>query len=493
VTSVKRRCVIKAADLINILSRKEVFGAVEQNVAKIEYDSRLITPEDLFVAFPGAKFDGHDFIEDAIKAGASVIVCEKDFDSVVPCKIIVPDGRHALGLLAGKFYGYPSRKMKLVGITGTNGKTTTVYMIRSIFESRGKKTGLMGTIEYLAGQYQFEAFNTTPESLHIERLLSLMRSEGIRNVVMEVSSHALKMGRVRMIDFNVVGFTNLTQDHLDYHKTMDSYRESKAILFEKVKGKEKWAVLNMDDPNYDYFLSHSECSYLAYSINNPKADLHLENIEKVDDGYTFKLITPLGNEDIHLKLSGFYNLSNALCAAASAMAAGVDAGTLKRGLEAISSVSGRLEKVNCGQDFEIFVDYAHTPDALDNVLKSARELAGDKKLIALFGCGGDRDKEKRPMMAEAASKYADIIVLTSDNPRTEDPEQIIYDAKKGLDPDKESLIVVDRKEAIAQALSKASVGDIVVIAGKGHETYQIIGNKKEHFDDREVIRDALKG
>jgi len=493
VTSVKRRCTINIADLIKIIPQKEVFGDIEQNVAKIEYDSRLVTPEDMFVALPGARFDGHDYIEAAIKAGAMSILCEKDFKQDVPCKIIVPDSRHALALVAAKFYGFQSRKMKLSGITGTNGKTTTVYMVRSIFETRGKKTGLMGTIEYLAGQYQFEAFNTTPESLHIERLLSIMRTEGIRNVVMEVSSHALKMGRVRMIDFNVAGFTNLTQDHLDYHETMDDYRESKALLFEKMKGKEKWAVLNMDDPNYDFFLSHSDCSYLSYSLDNPKADLRLESIEKMDDGYKFDLVTPLGKEDVHLRLPGRFNLSNALCAAAVAMASGVDSGTIKRGLEAINFVPGRLEKVNCDTDFGVYVDYAHTPDALENVMKTAREMAAGNKLIALFGCGGDRDKEKRPLMSKAVSAYADIIILTSDNPRTEDPEKIIEDAKAGLDKAKENFVVTDRKEAIAKALSEASTGDVVIIAGKGHENYQIIGNKKEHFDDREIIREVLKG
>jgi UDP-N-acetylmuramoyl-L-alanyl-D-glutamate--2,6-diaminopimelate ligase len=475
------------------LPQKEVIGDADKSIAKIEYDSRLIKPEDMFVALRGANVDGHEFIPQAIKAGAICIVAEQNFEQDVPCKIIVPDSRHALALLAAKFYDYPSRKLKVAGITGTNGKTTTVYMVKSILESRLKKTGLIGTIEYLAGQYQFSAVNTTPESLHLERLLSLMLSEKIRNVVMEVSSHALKTGRVQMIDFNVAAFTNVTQDHLDFHHTMDEYREAKALLFDKVKGKDKWAVLNMDDPNYEFFLKHADCSYLSYSTDNTKADLYLSGIEKADIGYRFHLITPLGEEDLHLKLTGHFNLYNALCAAGVAMASGVDSGAVKKGLESMTYVPGRMEKVNIGKDFSVYVDYAHTPDALGNVMKAAKEIAGDHRLIAVFGCGGDRDKEKRPLMSKAVSEYADVIFLTSDNPRKEDPQAIIDDAKTGLNGSKEAHVVIDRKEAIAEAIAKAGKGDIVIIAGKGHEDYQIIGDQKIHFDDREVIREAAKG
>lgn len=478
---------------MQILPQKEVIGDAEKRVAKIEYDSRLIKPEDMFVALRGSNVDGHKFISNAIEAGAICIVAQENFEQDVPCRVIVPDSRHALALLAAKFYNYPSRKLKVAGITGTNGKTTTVYMVKSIFESRLKKTGLIGTIEYLAGQYQFGAFNTTPESLHLERLLSVMLSEKIRNVVMEVSSHALKTGRVRMIDFNVVAFTNLTQDHLDFHHTMDEYREAKALLFDKVKGKNKWAILNMDDPSYEFFYKRSDCSYLSYSLNNPRADLFLRGVERADIGYRFHMVTPLGEEDIHLKLTGHFNLYNALCAAGVAMASGVDSGTVKRGLEAMTFVPGRMERVNLGKEYSVFVDYAHTPDALGNVMKAAKEIAGEHKLIAVFGCGGDRDKEKRPLMSKAVSEFADIIFLTSDNPRKEDPQAIIDDAKEGLNGNKEAHVVIDRKEAIAEALAKAGEGDIVVVAGKGHEDYQIIGDEKIHFDDREVIREAAKG
>lgn len=446
----------------------------------------------MFVALTGSSEDGHDYIPESIRAGAECIVCERDFEDDAVCKVIVPDSRHALSLLAAKFYDFPSKRMQVAGITGTNGKTTTVYMVKSILDAGNKRTGIMGTIEYLAGKYQFNAFNTTPESLHIERLLSIMRGERIRNVVMEVSSHGLKTGRVNMVDFNVAGFTNLTQDHLDFHGTMENYREAKAMLIDKVNGKDKWAVLNMDDPSYEFFLNRVQCSYLSYSVENPDADLHLTGVTKIDAGYRFRLNSPLGNEEIHLKLPGRYNLNNALCAAGVALASGIDIDTVRRGLEGMSFVPGRMERVDINRDFKVYVDFAHTPDALGHVMKSAREIAGDRNLIAVFGCGGDRDKSKRPLMSKAVSEYADIIFLTSDNPRTEDPEAIIEDAKAGLNHSKETRVVLDRKGAITEAVLRASEGDVVVIAGKGHENYQVIGKEKIHFDDREVVREALR-
>jgi len=469
-----------------------VTGDAHKDISKIEYDSRLIEAGDMFVALVGNNFDGHDFISEVLSKGAVCVVCEKDFPGDIPCKILVPDCRHALALLASKFYDFPSRKLRIIGITGTNGKTTTCYMVKSIFEAKAKKTGLIGTIEYLAGQYQFAAVNTTPESLNIERLLSIMQGERIRNVVMEVSSHALSVGRVRMIDFDLAAITNLTQDHLDFHKTMEEYRQAKAILFDMLKSKEKWAILNMDDPDYDFFLKHSQSSYLSYALNNHRADLRLENIAETDQGFDFTLLTPLGEENIHMHLKGRFNLHNALCAAAIAMASGIDMQTIKQGLESIDYIPGRLERIESNRDFSVYVDYAHTPDALENVMKSAREIADSGRLIAVFGCGGDRDREKRPLMARAVSRHADVIVLTSDNPRTEDPALIIEDAKAGLNSEKEVHIIPDRKDAISTALTCAAAGDVVLIAGKGHEDYQIIGTEKIHFDDREVVREILK-
>lgn len=446
----------------------------------------------MFVAMIGSIQDGHEFIDHAIKEGADAIVCQKDGDYDAKCVIKVPDARHALSLLAARFYNFPSRKLKVAGITGTNGKTTTVYMVKSIFDQRMKRSGLIGTIEYMAGSYQFKAFNTTPESLHLERLMSIMLQERLRNVIMEVSSHALKTGRVRMIDFNVVALTNLTQDHLDFHGTMEEYREAKALLFDKVKGKDKWAVLNMDDPNYDFFLARAESSYLAYSMENPKADVRIGQVEKVDDGFTFLLFTPLGDVEIHLKLNGRFNLNNALCAASVALASGVDPHTIKRGLEAMTFVPGRMEPVHLDKDYKVFIDYAHTPDALSHAMKSAKELADEKRLIAVFGCGGDRDKEKRPLMAKAVSEFADVVVLTTDNPRTEDPQSILADAEKGLNSSREAHVIGDRRDAIAKALELAQTGDIVVIAGKGHEDYQIVGKDKMDFDDRVIVREVTQ-
>jgi UDP-N-acetylmuramoyl-L-alanyl-D-glutamate--2,6-diaminopimelate ligase len=307
---------------------------------------------------------------------------------------------------------------------------------------------------------------------------------------MEVSSHALKAGRIKMIDFDVVGITNLSQDHLDFHGDMENYKKTKALLFDKAHGEEKWAILNMDDAEYDFFRGHVDSSYLACSIENTHADLYATDIEAGPEGTCFRLVTPLGEEDVKLRLIGDHNVSNAVCAAAFAMATGMDAATIKRGLEAATFVPGRLEPIENDRGVHIYVDYAHTPDALEHTCAVCRKLT-ERKLIVLFGCGGDRDKSKRKPMGEAVSRYADKIVVTSDNPRSEDPAAIIEDIKPGLDPSIETVIVEDRKDAIQAGLEASSEGDVLLVAGKGHEDYMIVGAEKIHFDDREVIRELL--
>ena len=482
---------IKLNELLRILPKKEIFGNDEIEIGKIEYDSRQIEPDDIFVALIGANLDGHNFVSEAADKKAACVILEKDIDCDIPVKVIVPDSRHALALLAAKYYNFPSRQIKVLAVTGTNGKTTIIYLVKSILEQRGRKVGLIGTIEYLAGHYQFNAQNTTPESLQIERLLAIMRNERVRVVVMEVSSHALKTGRVRMIDFNVVGITNLSQDHLDFHGNMEEYKNVKALLFDRVHGKDKWAILNMDDPEYDFFKGHVDSSYLTYSIKNNHADLYATDIEITPRGTRFHLVTPLGEEDIQFKLIGEYNVANAVCAAAFSMAKGMDVGSVKHGLEEADVIPGRMEPVENDRGIHIFVDYAHTPDALEHVCSVCKGLT-DGRLITLFGCGGDRDKTKRKFMAEAVSHYSDKIIVTSDNPRSEDPEAIIEDIKPGLDPLVPTEIVVDRKNAIRAALDVSSEGDVLLVAGKGHEDYMIIGEERIHFDDREVIRELLK-
>ncbi len=486
----RREVNINLSDLLIALPQKEVIGYDGVEFAKIEYDSRLVGPNDIFVALVGANVDGHDFVADAVSKRAACVIVERDTDCDAPVKVVVPDTRVALAYLGAEYYNYPSRHMQVLGVTGTNGKTTVTYLVKSILEEKGRRTGIIGTIEYVAGRHRFSAVNTTPESLEIERLLTVMREERIRVAVMEVSSHALKTGRVRMIDFDVVGITNLSQDHLDFHGNMEDYRNTKALLLDKVQGKERWAVLNADDPEYGFFRGRVGSSYLTYSTGANSADIYATEIEISPTGTRFHMVTPLGTEDIDFSFVGEHNVSNALCAAAFAMAAGLDPGSVKRGLEAVKCVPGRLEPIENDRGIHVFVDYAHTPDALEHTCSVCKRLARGK-LVVVFGCGGDRDRTKRKMMGSAVSRYADRVVVTSDNPRTEDPEAIIEDIKPGLDPSVETDIVIDRKDAIRRALSVSSDGDIVLVAGKGHEDYMIIGTEKIHFDDREVIREML--
>ncbi|MFH1892896.1 MAG: UDP-N-acetylmuramoyl-L-alanyl-D-glutamate--2,6-diaminopimelate ligase [Candidatus Zixiibacteriota bacterium] len=481
---------IRLNDLISVLPVKEVIGSDTIEIGKIEYDSREIEPDDVFVALVGANVDGHDYISNAVDKKAACLVVERTPDTHASVCVTVPDTREALALLSAKYYDYPSRQMKTLAVTGTNGKTTVTYLIKSIFEERGRRIGLIGTIEYLTGEHRISAVNTTPESLQLERLLMIMKSERIRTVVMEVSSHALVAGRVRMIDFDVVGITNLTQDHLDFHKTMQEYRDAKATLFDMAAGDDKWAVLNLDDSEYEFFRARVKSPYLSYSISDRQADLSATDIRTSPTGSSFHLITPLGEEDIALKLAGEHNVSNAVCAAAFAMAAGMDISAIKRGLDEASHVPGRLEPIENDRGIHIFVDYAHTPDALEHACSVCRSLT-ESKLVVLFGCGGDRDKSKRKLMGEAVSRYADRIVVTSDNPRSEDPLAIIEDIKPGLDSAVHADIVQDRKEAIKAALDSCSENDVLLVAGKGHEDYQIIGKTKTHFDDREIVRELL--
>jgi len=482
---------IRLDDLISVLPVKEVIGSDAVEIGKIEYDSREIEPDDVFVALVGANVDGHDYISNAVDKKAACLVVERMPDTQAPVCVIVPDAREALALLAAKYYDYPSRQMKTLAVTGTNGKTTVTYLIKSIFEERGRRIGLIGTIEYLTGEHRISAVNTTPESLQLERLLMIMKNERIRTVVMEVSSHALAAGRVRMIDFDVVGITNLTQDHLDFHKTMQEYRDAKATLFDMAAGDDKWAVLNLDDPEFDFFRARVKSPHLSFSILNRQADLSATDIRTSPTGSSFHLITPLGDEDIALKLAGDHNVSNAVCAAAFAMAAGMDISAIKRGLDEASHVPGRLEPIENDRGIHIFIDYAHTPDALEHACSVCRSLT-ESKLVVLFGCGGDRDKSKRKLMGEAVSRYADRIVVTSDNPRSEDPLAIIEDIKPGLDSAVHADIVPDRREAIKAALDSCSENDVLLVAGKGHEDYQIIGKTKTHFDDREIVRELLR-
>lgn len=482
---------ITLKELLTAVSVKEVYGNTNLNIEKMEYHSSKIGKSDLFVAIKGYKTDGHNFIYDAIKNGASCIVTEKDFDFQVQAKIIVEDSRTALAQLADKFYGSPSSKLKVVGITGTNGKTTISYLLKNILQTKEEKIGLVGTIAHYIGDQKIAAHNTTPESLDLQKMFCQMLTSGIKYAVMEVSSHSLALKRVESIDFDVAIFTNLTQDHLDFHQDMESYRKTKGKLFEMLDKKDGEAVINLDDANWEYFYNKTEAPKIAYSLENKKADVFAEKVKSNLDGSKMSISTPKGKFDIETKLIGEQNVYNILAAVAGSLALQFDLQSIAQGLKSAERIPGRLERIDLGQPFDVLIDYAHTPDALERVLLTAKKLSSGK-VIALFGCGGDRDKTKRPIMGKLSNRIADYIIVTSDNPRTENPSSIIDDIFKGITGKDRVQRIEDRAQAIEQALKLAKPKDIVVIAGKGHEDYQIIGTKKIHFSDKETVEHILR-
>ena len=389
--------------------------------------------------------------------------------------------------MAAAFYGYPHKRMRMLGVTGTNGKTTTTYMVKAIAEQAGKKVGIIGTIRNMIGSESLHAEHTTPESVDLFRLLRTMADARVDMVVMEVSSHALEQYRVHGIKFDVALFTNLTQDHLDYHKTFENYLQAKKILFQNAKK----AVVNVDDPYADRIMAGLSIPILTFGVRD-RADLAASDIDITTQGVQFDLHTPSGDVRMNLPIPGLFSVFNAMGAVGMAQAIGIQLPQIKRGLESMTSVSGRLESVATGLPFSVFVDYAHTPDALENVLKTVREFA-HKRIICVFGCGGDRDRAKRPIMGEIAGRYSELAVVTSDNPRTEDPMAIIETIEEGVKRSGAKYTVIEnRRSAIAYALSVAEPDDIILIAGKGHENYQEINGTRYHFDDKEIVKELLK-
>ncbi|UCB53098.1 MAG: UDP-N-acetylmuramoyl-L-alanyl-D-glutamate--2,6-diaminopimelate ligase [Candidatus Zixiibacteriota bacterium] len=480
----------KLKELLNVLSSKKVSGDVDLSIKKIECDSRRVKPGDLFVAIEGYTEDGHKHVHSAVKNGAVAVVAQRNGNYKPKAKVIVPDTREALALLASRFYGCPSKKLKMVGITGTNGKTTISYLIRSILERNKNQVGLIGTIAYWIGEEESKAINTTPESLELQRMFSEMLKQGIPAVVMEVSSHALVMHRVDGIEFDVAIFTNLNHEHLDFHKTMDAYRQAKGLLFRKLRAKGGSGVINMDDPNWRYFGQQAGRECLTYSINDPSADFFTTGYTCTPENTLITMATPAGEMKLDFKLIGESNIYNALASAAAGFALNVDPQIIKTGLEAVTGVVGRMERIQAGQDFNIWIDYAHTPHAFERLLKSARRITKGQ-LLFLFGCGGDRDREKRPLMGKVAARYADGIILTEDNPRSEDPEAIVKHIMEGIEEKNKVEVIIDRREGIQRALKTARPGDTLVLAGKGHENYQAIGDKKIHFSDKETVLELL--
>lgn len=470
-------------------SQAELTGSGDVEIEGIEYDSRQVRPNSLFVAIKGYERDGFEFVPQAVERGAVAVVSEHDECSLVENHVKVADTRQALADLAAKFYDYPGRKLKICGVTGTNGKTTVCYLIKSIMEARSKKVGLVTSVVYDSGKETFPAERTTPESLDLQRLLYLMKKNHCVNAVVEVSSHALALHRVDNVDFREAVFTNITRDHLDFHQTMEDYLQTKKQLLKRLEGPLSYAVINIDVPEFRSFLSDITSSYLSYSLEDTSADVYCSSFDLKSAQTVFDLKTPMGVHTVTFPLPGRFNLINALAAAAAGLAAGVDIDNVVRGLETAQPVPGRFNYVECGQPFAVYVDYAHTPDAIERLCETARELS-QGKLLVLFGCGGDRDKGKRPLMGKAATSGSDYCVVTSDNPRSEEPDAIIEDIKPGLEGDQYDIIG-DRSTAIEAVLKKAEPGDVVLLAGKGAENYQEIKGVRHEFDDTNEAKRVL--
>ena len=490
----------RLSELAALLKDARISGG-DAEITSIERDSRRVREGALFVCISGAHVDAHSFIPNAARAGARAILTERE-------TVDVPDGitvlhvadlQEALDVIVPYFYDYPARAMRVIGITGTNGKTTTSYLVRAILRHAGKRVGLIGTIQVMMEDEVFPTANTTPDVIVMQQLLSEMRARGMDAVVMEVSSHALDQGRVAGIEFDTAVFTNLTQDHLDYHKTMENYARAKARLFEYVSAQGskagKTAVLNADDEASETMRAHTHCPVISYGVEHD-ADLMAKGVHLAQDGMELTLMCDGAQlAHLHIGLTGLFNVSNVLAATGAALAEHVSAADIAEALTVFAGVPGRFELVREGQPFSVIVDYAHTPDGMENVLRTARAVTAGR-IIAVFGCGGDRDRTKRPIMGRMAAELADIAILTSDNPRTEDPAAILDEVETGVLPvigAKPYEKLVDRRTAIFHAVGTARAGDTVVILGKGHENYQILKDKTIHFDDRETAREAIRG
>jgi UDP-N-acetylmuramoyl-L-alanyl-D-glutamate--2,6-diaminopimelate ligase len=482
--------------LLEALPERAVHGELPAAVAGIASDSRRVGPGDCFVAVPGFKQDARRFAAEAVARGAALVVTEGERLPVAAPQILVPSARLALARLAGAFYGHPSRRLTLVGITGTNGKTTTSYLVEALLRARGQRTGVIGTIQYVVGDEHRPAGQTTPEALELQAMLADMLERGVGGVAMEVSSHALVLDRAHDLAFDVAVFTNLTQDHLDFHGTFEAYTAAKRHLFELLAASPKSgrvAVVNGDDPAGAEMVRDLGLPVRRFGLGE-SADVRALDHTSALDGIRMTVDTPRGRLRVASPLIGEHNVLNLLGAVAVGLALGLELPAIATALAGVDTVPGRFEQVRTGQPFLVVVDYAHTPDALERVLATARKLTRGR-LAAVFGCGGDRDRGKRPLMGAIAARLCDQVWITSDNPRSERPEAIIAEIaegvrRAGLAPPRYAT-QPDRREAIRAALGWAGPGDAVVIAGKGHETYQIIGADVLSFDDREVARRAL--
>ena len=483
------------ADLLHDLKACVLTGPTRRPVRRLTADSRQVAPKTLFVALRGVHTDGHHFLGDALDRGATVLVLEEfpvalqERVQQAGCTVVkVPNSRQAFGLLASAYYGHPGRHLRLIGITGTNGKTTTSYIIESILQAAGKAVGVIGTVSYRIGAATLPASHTTPDALELHHLLAQMVEANLGYAVMEVSSHALDQERVWGCRFETAVFTNLSRDHYDYHGTAEAYFAAKARLFQDLPA--VWHILNLDDAYGQRLLDMSRARLLTYGLEG-EATCKPSAVHHGLDGIRFTLSTTKGQLEITSPLVGRHNVYNLLAGIAVAIALDIDAAAITQGIAQLHRVPGRLERVDGGQDFAVFVDYAHTPDALEQVLQLVRaETTG--RLITVFGCGGDRDPGKRPLMGQVATRLSDYTIITSDNPRTEDPQYIIGEIITGVQHAADYVALPERQEAIAHAIAMAQPWDTVVIAGKGHEDYQILGQTRRHFDDCEVALAALE-
>ena len=481
---------LQLTELIAGLEIKELLGDDKIEITDITYDSRKVTPGSLFICIQGTHVDGHDYLKEAFDKGAvAALVSETRGMEGNGSLILVNDTSQAMAQIAPVFFGYPGKRLKLIGVVGTNGKTTSTYMIKAILDAAGKKTGLIGTIQNLAGKRVLPSINTTPDVLELQRILSVMVNEGMEYVVMEVSSHAIALERIFGLSFCAGLFTNITQDHLDFHKTFEAYRQVKAGFFQSL-AEDAVAVINRDDENAEFFFNATKAHCSSYGLKTG-ADITAQNPEFTPESTKAQVLSPQGKSQLKLQMSGEFNLMNALGSLGIGLALGIKLSTAIQALESLTGVPGRFQRVPGPGDFGVVVDYAHTPDGLENILSAAKALR-PRGLTVVFGCGGDRDRTKRPVMGKIAEKYADMIVLTSDNPRSEPPEQIIDEIEAALSPTARYERICDRRDAIRRAISLAEAGELVVIAGKGHETYQIFPDRIIHFDDVEVATEALE-
>lgn len=476
--------------LIELLEKTKVIsGTADLNIeiSDIVYDSRNVSAGDVFVAIEGFETDGHDYISQAVSKGAAAVVCQHKPDQSVPY-VLVEDSRKALASMAAVYFGNPSERMKIIGVTGTNGKTTSTILLKQVLEKcKGAKVGLIGTNENMIGDLVIETEHTTPESYDLQKLFGEMADSGCEYVVMEVSSHSLVLSRVYGVRFEIGMFTNLSQDHLDFHGDMESYAQAKTMLFSQCNN----AIINLDDEHGKMMMDSAKCPVTTFAVDNNDADIVAKGVKLKSDRVVFSALEVGEIERAEIRIPGIFSVYNALGVIACARLLDISLSDATRTLTSARGVMGRVEVVETGKPYTVIIDYAHTPDALENVLSAAKGFAAGR-VVVLFGCGGDRDAQKRPIMGEIAARMADFVIVTSDNPRTENPGEIILDILEGMKEYSDSYTVIeDRRQAIAYALDNALPDDTIILAGKGHETYQIIGKMKYHMDEREIIMDHL--